>query len=352
MHAMRVLRTPAKRLLLGLAAIAVLGGLGAVLVGNPFSDEVPPVPKPGAVAGLTFSPGIQAGPSAQDARFSARLEAPVARVELPIESPAAEIQQAVARYAAVGVRVIPLAGFEGRIPSVADARNVGAWAAAVGPGAAMWKDSDPALAVSEIEFGNETSYVYQGTQERGGDYARRVRTAAQAVAAANPKVGLLVQADNANQSEGWIDQMYDAVPDIHRYAAGWTVHPYGPDWERRVDILMARTADRGAPTSMPIDITEYGLATDDGRCLTKNYGWSRCMTYAQAARKLTDQVGAIRRYLGGRLRYFIVYNNRDLRPSQSAAPDAEYYFGALTEDGSPKGAYTSAVERVLAIRVR
>ena len=104
----------------------------------------------------------------------------------------------------------PLAGFEGRIPTRAETENVGAWARAVGPEGGMWRGLDPKLAVQAIEFGNETSFAYQGTQKRGGEYARLARDASRAANAAG--VGLFIQADDANQVDGWINQMYDAVP--------------------------------------------------------------------------------------------------------------------------------------------
>ena len=57
--------------------------------------------------------------------------------------------------------------------------------------------------------------------------------------------------------------------------AGWTVHPYGPvsRWKPRIDRLISQTAAQGWSSGIPIDITEYGMATDNGATLSDNYDW-------------------------------------------------------------------------------
>ena len=49
------------------------------------------------------------------------------------------------------------------MPSTSEAQNLASWAAAYGPGGSFWQGkSYPAnTAVTRIEFGNETSYSYQ-----------------------------------------------------------------------------------------------------------------------------------------------------------------------------------------------
>ena len=83
-------------------------------------------------------------------------------------------------------------------------------------------------------------------------------------------MGLLAQADNA--SGNWVKSMYHAVPSLSSYVAGWTIHPYGVGWQTRLQDLISQTAAQGAPSTIPIDITEWGLTTDNGRCLSDNYG--------------------------------------------------------------------------------
>ncbi|UUY06164.1 hypothetical protein LRS13_11830 [Svornostia abyssi] len=326
------------------AAVVIPAAVLVVLRGGEDAD-VTPDQRQAEQADIPFEAGVQAGRIPRDPVIAARLGAPVARVEWDIATPAQELRPIVAAYARRGVRVQPLAGYEGRMPTKAEAENVGAWARVVGPEGGMWRSLDPKLAVQAIEFGNETSFAYQGTQKRGGEYARLARDASRATNAAG--VGLFIQADDANQVDGWINQMYDAVPDLHEYAAAWIVHPYGNEWRRRLDWAIARTSENGSPR-IPIAITEYGVANDGGRCLDKNYGWPLCLTSAQAADILSGVVRELRADYP-RVTQFILYNNHDLRPPGTNA-DAENYFGARRSDGSSKGAYTRAAEQVMATR--
>ena len=208
------------------------------------------------------------------------------------------------RAASEGVEVILLAGFEGRIPSTQEAQSLGAWAKRFGPGGTFWAGrSDGAYAVRYIEFGNETSYRNQGTFEDGGDYARRAQDAIAAVKAANPRVGVLVQADDANINPSpWVKDMFAAVPNLGNLAAGWTVHPYGPQprWEPRISRLISQTAAAGSPP-LPIFVTEWGISTDNGRSLDDNYEWPTDMTYADAGAAVTREVADMNARFPGRL---------------------------------------------------
>ncbi len=101
----------------------------------------------------------------------------------------------------------------------------------------------------------------------------RAKEAIDAIKAANPRVGLLVQADDANINPSpWVRDMHAAVPNLGNLAAGWTVHPYGPRsrWEPRIARLISQTAGVGWP-ALPIFMTEWGISTDDGRSLSDNY---------------------------------------------------------------------------------
>ncbi|MBJ7518066.1 MAG: hypothetical protein JHC84_00100 [Solirubrobacteraceae bacterium] len=338
-----------RRALLALVAVLVLGaaGLAAYVVSRDDGAEVSPEQRlPETTAERPpFETGVQAGALQRDVTISARLGAPVARVEWAVGTPVADLRPIVAAYARRGIRVQPLAGFEGRLPSPREVENLGSWARALGRDGAMWRNLDPDLAVRAIEFGNETSFAYQGTQKRGGEYARLARAAS--IEIRGTGVGLYIQADDANQVDGWINQMYDAVPDLHDYAAAWIVHPYGDQWRRRLDWAIARLAENDSPR-IPIAITEYGIANDGGRCLDKNYGWPLCLTSAQAADILT-RVAREMRADYPRITQFILYNNHDLRPPGTNA-DAENYFGARRRDGSSKGAFTDAAERLMAQR--
>ncbi|MBJ7330224.1 MAG: hypothetical protein JHC95_10025 [Solirubrobacteraceae bacterium] len=338
--------TGARVLLLITGLVVVLGvcAIGVVVFTDIGEQRAEPVDRtPEAQTKPTFTAGVQAGPTMRDARAAHRLGAPIARVELQIEEPVSRLRRVVAGYAREQVQVLVVSGFERRLPSPAEAKSLRAWALAVGPRSSLWTDATRHLAVRQIEFGTETSFAYQGTQKRGGEYAKRAREAA--IALRGTGVGLLIQADDANQSDQWIDQMYDAVPDLHEYAAGWTVHPYGPQWRTRVDDTIVDTADHGAPR-LPIALTEYGVASDDGRCLDKNYDWGNCLTYEQAAGVLRKVVRALRAEYP-RVSLFVYYNNHDLAPPGHTT-DAEAYFGAQQQSGLAKGALTETAKRIFA----
>jgi hypothetical protein len=161
-------------------------------------------------------------------------------------------------------------------------------------------------------------------------------------------VGLLAQADDGGTgSPAWVNGMFSAVPDLASRVAGWTVHPYGPTWQRKIDALIATTAARGAPASIPIYVTELGIAVDNGRCLSDNYGWNPCMSNSEAAATLTGVVGGMRARYGSRLRALYLYQAQDQRP-ESATNDRENYFGLLQSNGASKGAFTTAVQTVMA----
>jgi hypothetical protein len=210
-----------------------------------------------------------------------------------------------------------------------------------------------------IEFGNETSGGYQYGNDSWADpsyiaraelYATRFAQAHAAIKRTHRAVGLLAQADDGGTgSSAWVDHMFAAVPRLGRMVAGWTVHPYGPSWrwKDKLHRLVRQTAAHGASRSIPIDVTEYGISSDDGAALTDNYGWPTNLTSARAAADLRTTVAQMRadRRIGKRLRLFMVYSAYDLR-SPGATDDREAYFGALRHDLSSKGAYTAEVRRL------
>lgn len=321
--------------------------------------EAPATEAPQAVevsSSTPFQAGIDAGTNLNlDVQGTAKLGAKLARIEFPIDAAPAEMEPVIAAYAEVGVRVLPLAGFYGSMPTPEEARNLASWAKTFGPGGSFWAGrSDGSLAIRDIEYGNETSYGYQyggdsaGSttyQARARTYATRVKESAEAISAAGVNVGLLAQEDD--WTGNWIKGMYGAVPNLSRYVAGWTIHPYGNEWKGRIEDLVRQTEEYPSASTIPIDITEWGLATDNGRCLSSNYGWNPCMTYAEAATTLTNTFAALRNMLGSRLGMFILYQVRDQRAT-GESNEREYYFGALQHELQPKGAFTTAVENILA----
>ncbi|MHB1537090.1 MAG: hypothetical protein ACYCUM_10210 [Solirubrobacteraceae bacterium] len=290
--------------------------------------------------------------------FIEKLDAHTARLEFEINTPVSEMAPIIEAYAAAGVKPLLLAAFEGRIPSSAEAQNLGNWAAAFGPGGSVWRGRTfPAnTAVTDIEFGNETSYGYQfpesqdttaGYAARAEAYAQRVREAHSAIAAAGIQVGILAQADIVNSGPVWITAMFKAVPELGALVAGWTVHPYGPSWETRINATLAALASVDAPASTPLWITEYGLSTDNGQCLSGNYGWNPCMTYGEAASTITSVFTAMRARYGARLGAFYIFSTNDTA-GPGASTSRDEYFGALQINSERKGAFTSAVMSMLA----
>jgi hypothetical protein len=293
-------------------------------------------------------------------REASRLGAKAVRVEFSIQDSPQRLGPVIGAYARAGVRVLPLAGFASHVPSQVEAEHLATWAAAFGPDGTFWRNHPGgSFAIREIEFGNETSYGYQfggcasgcpGYAPRARAYALAFVQAQQAIVGSrgNPGVGLLAQADNAGEGSEWVNGMFDAVPDLASRVAGWTVHTYGPrdHWQASLDALIQQTAARGAPASIPIYITELGIASDNGSCLSDNYGWSPCMTYAQAGRALRSTLGAIRGRYGSRVSSIFIYQIADQRPPGSDR-NREDYFGVLRKNGSAKGAYTAAVHSLL-----
>jgi len=303
-----------------------------------------------------FRMGITAGSAfSYELPFVTSLGARTARLIYNIGTTASSMAPVIDAYARAGVRPLLAAHFYGRLPTVAEAQNVATWAKAYGPGGSFWAGkSYPAnTAVNRIEFGHETSYSYQFSDNslstyaaRAQTYALRFKDAQVATKAANPNVGLLAQGDNAVNQNAWVVNMFKAVPDLGLRAAGWTIHPYGPNWKARIDSTISSTKAAGSP-DLPIWVTEWGLTTDNGRCLSDNYGWSKCLTYAQAASTLHVVVTGMLSTYGSRLGAFFLYQAHD-QAATGTQTGREYYFGALQSRGQAKGAYTTEAKGLLA----
>jgi hypothetical protein len=333
--------------LLALAAVLLVVGCGATQQADARSKH--------------FTPGVVAGAyDHRSAKATRLLGARIVRVEFDIGTPAAAMRRSVAAVANSGGRPLLLAGFHGRMPSEAEARNLGSWAREFGPRGRFWRHRRPARRrpVRLIEFGNETSYGDQygdgytapSYLARAELYATRFAQAHAAIKATHRRVGLLAQADDGGSgSRAWVDHMFAAVPRLARMVAGWTVHPYGPrwSWQAKLHRLVRQTAAHGASRRIPIDVTEYGISSDDGASLSDNYGWPVNTTYAQAASALRGTVAGMRAdpAIGPRLRMFLVYALYDQRPPR-ASNDREHYFGALRHNLTRKGAYTAEVRRL------
>jgi hypothetical protein len=287
-----------------------------------------------------------AGPPAL-ARQLAVLSPPLVRLEFDISAAPERIRPYVDAYATVGSGVLLLAGFYGRLPSEDEARGLGRWAKAFGPGSGQQPP------VTAIEFGNETSYSDQygdapgdaSFSQRARTYALRAATASEAVRAADPGVGLLVQGDDANTGRSdWVDEMFAAVPNLGDLVAGWTVHPYGQRYEDRLARAREQLGSHGGEG--PLWVTEWGLAIDPTRCVQDNQGWNPCMTESEGARILREVTAVLPKY---DVAAILVYQGEDQRPLGSDQ-NPQHYYGVLTTSGRSKGEYTDAVRELLEVQ--
>ena len=238
-----------------------------------------------------------------DGAAATKLGAKVVRIDFGISTTAAQMEPVIAGYAARGVRVAPLAGFYGGMPSPAEAQALASWAKAYGPGGTYWAaHGNGQLAIQTIEFGNETSGGYQygndnpgepSYQARAESYAVRFKEAAEAISASGMKVGLLAVSED--WTGNWMNGMFSAVPNFASYVAGWVSHPYGPGWKTKIEDIISQAKSHGAPSTIPIDITEWGLSSDNTSCVDDNFEYSTCMTYAQAAETARKTVERNRR---------------------------------------------------------
>jgi hypothetical protein len=322
----------------------------------PAPDPTPaPTPDPVPIDG-SFQMGVVAGSAlSYELSYLKSLGAHTARMDYGINTSAASMASVMDQYARAGIRPVLLATFYGRNPTTAEALNLASWAAAYGPGGTFWQGkSYPAnTAVTDIEFGNETSYSYQWSDNsmstyaaRAQTYAQRAKEAATAITAANPRVGLLVQGDNAVNQNSWVTNLLKAVPNLDDLIAGWTIHPYGPNWASRIDSTVNTAKSNGA-RDLPIWVTEWGLSSDNGRCLDDNYGFNKCMTYDEAATTLHSTLSGMQSRYGSRLGAFFVYQAHDQYASGTKS-GRESYFGTLQSNGATKGALTTEVKADLA----
>jgi hypothetical protein len=311
----------------------------------------PPTPVSGS-----FQMGLTAGTAHQyELSYLKATGAHTARIDFDINKSASSMASDIEAYAKAGVRPVLLATFYGRVPSTTEAQNLATWAAAYGPGGTFWQGKNYPTSVmpTEIEFGNETSYSYQFSDNsmstyaaRAQAYAQRAKDAAVAITAANRNVGLLAIGDNAVNQSAWMTNMLKAVPNLADLVNGWTIHPYGPTWATRIDSTI-NSAKAGGARDLPIWITEWGLSTDNGNCLSDNYGFDKCLTYDQAASTLHSALAGMQSRYGNRLGAFFLYQAHD-QYAPGTRTGREAYFGATQSSGAAKGAYTAEVESELA----
>jgi hypothetical protein len=236
----------------------------------------------------------------------------------------------------------PLAGFQARNPTEAEAKGLKAWAEACN-----------AYGVQYIEFGNETNYQITNNQANGEVYGKRVKEACEALVASGTSIKLLVQGSDAGAGQHtWLDGIYVAFPTITSHAAfgGWTIHAYPnshvetekdtfgiPMMERMVSAL----AGHGDTTSKFFD-TEWGApSTSAGTTMTSG----QSLDWGEAAGLLTKHQKLLETASGKRLIQLLLYQAHDQGPEGET--NREKYFGALTSSAGRKGTFSSFAESFL-----
>lgn len=289
---------------------------------------------------IRFSPGINGGADGTyDVPGVASLGAKLVRLDVGFQRVnESAVAQEVSKYVAKGITPLVLYDFHGTMPTAAQVQGIAALARIPG--------------VGTVEFGNETSYGYQygdgassaSYKERARTYAHRFVEAAKALLPYH--IGLLAQAsDGGSGNPAWVNEMFAAEPELLKYVSGWTVHPYGPNGSAEMSRMISSLSQHG-DTTLSIDITEWGIASDNGRSLSENYGFPVNLTYAKAGDLLGEWAAKYRAQCNGRLRDFIVYQVRD-QQKPGASKSREAYFGALEHEDQHKGGYTEAVEALM-----
>jgi hypothetical protein len=290
--------------------------------------------------------GVNAGTESLDLTGVSTLHAKAVRIHFSAgEANAPWLLEWDKRYAERGVTMQPVALFDGRVLSPSEAKGL------------LALDKLPGL--KNVELGNETSFGYQyhdgyassSYKERARLYAVRVKEAAEVL---NPHgIGVLAQAeDGGSGSSTWVKEMFASVPGLSRYVSAWVIHPYSnqhsstqPDTYGipKMERMVTNLAEQG-DTTTPIAVTEWGVSTDEG--LPLNNGTS--LTFAEAGKiaetTIPKLIIAAKRHP---IASFLVYQVRDQR-EHKVSNDHEMYFGALTHTDGAKGAFTTAIQKLMA----
>lgn len=322
-----------------------------------FGSSTPPPPPPSG--GLT--PGVHFNGDVQGAANGAvSLGAKIVRVEFAAAATATSLDATFTYYADRGLKILLLAAIgTPTLISSGTAANLGTWATRFGPGGTFWASyGGTDRPISHIEFGNESNFNWQcpppnnsgtpGYAAKARTYATIFTAAYNAIQAANPAVGLLCQGTaNDSGDPSWVNNLFVQEPGLAARVNGWTVHPYSPAWASNMNNYVSHLASRDP--NKPIDITEIGISTDNGRALNNNYNWPVNLTYSQAATSLQGViVGMHQQSWWPRIRHWIYYQSLDNQDSGTSI-EREAYFGGLQRLGQEKGAYSTQVRTIMAM---
>lgn len=311
----------------------------------PIVPPPPPPPPTGVKWGVNGSKWYDA--THNPSLIANNLGARRVRHEEAIATSASTLDTRFFAYRDVGVDVFYQVDIDSGL-TTAGAQNLGLVAQRHGPNGSK--------SITYIELGNENTYSYKTASSAipayANNYALRAKEAA--ISMQGTGVGLVIQGDDGLNNAGWIGYLFAAVPNLKTYIAGWSLHPYGPAlgttlhdgspaWytDTRCDRILSQTAAQG-DTTTPFFITEYGISTDDGLTLSKNYEWKLNMTYAETITAMSQAEAVWDAKFGSRLVFRSYYRDFD-NSVHGATTDIEAYFGIVKYDLSDKGQFSNAM---------
>ena len=197
-----------------------------------------------------------------------------------------------------------------------------------------------ALAPDTFELWNEP---YFAPNYNPAQYAQMVKAATTAGRAADSSAKFSLAAETTGRSVngkwlGWVDALYQAVPDLNNYFDVVVVHPYGkdltgltggdgPNQLRRIELMRSSFVSHGA-ADKGFWFTEVGYST----CGVVE---SECVTPAEQASDLQTMFTAVRTTYAAYVRAVFVYRYNDLSATQGVQQD----YGLTAVDGSRKPAF-------------
>lgn len=219
-----------------------------------------------------------------------------------------------------------------------------------GPGGHFW-DEHPhlrQLAPRWFELWNEPYYdFFAGNGVNPGRYARLVRAAAKRGRRANGSARFLLAADTGfsdkrDRYHDWVDELYEAVPDLNRWFDGVAVHPYSDGLAPQIYTPGGYTRGQvGRLAEVYDSIRDHG---GRGKKLwITEIGWStcrsheRCVSERQQAAYLRKTYDLARTRWRGLIAAMFVYHLRDHGDDDGSNP--ENWFGTIRRDGSRKPSY-------------
>jgi hypothetical protein len=238
----------------------------------------------------------------------------------------------------VGTRIHALVGGNDLGDPEAYARFVTALIRRYGRGGSFWSDNpeldEERFAITTFELGNEP---YLGEMS-AAQYADAVRPALEAADRMELPARLVLPVGGIYLGEpGWLDTLYERLPDLNELVHGFALHPYriGEHPAAPVDggslrqvAQLRRELNRHGAAGKPILVTEYGQST--AAC------GEECVSEDEQAEHLGAFVDGVAARPEWQVELISIYQLRD-RGTDS--PDRELQFGLLREDGSPKPAY-------------